>query len=69
MITDKEFLILKQLGVISTIFYDKKARFRNSPYEVDPENIEASCSAGILIIFFLGIVDPSIPIEVRDMDE
>ncbi|UCG89532.1 MAG: Hsp20/alpha crystallin family protein [Candidatus Heimdallarchaeota archaeon] len=51
------------------IFGEKFSKRIRIPIEVDPENIDASYSAGILKLVFLGIVDPAVPIEVTSDDE
>lgn len=59
----------KYLTEAQKIFGEDLSRRIRIPFEVDPENIDASYSAGILKIVFLGIVDPAVPVEVTSDDE
>ncbi len=59
----------KYLTEAQKIFGENLSRRIRIPFEVDPENIDASYSAGILKISFLGIIDPAVPVEVTSDDE
>ncbi|MFX0014779.1 MAG: Hsp20/alpha crystallin family protein [Promethearchaeota archaeon] len=64
ILIEGEYLIEAQ-----RIFGEKISRRIRIPFEIDPENIDASYNAGILKIVFLGIIDPAVPIEVASNDE